>query len=189
MAAEEQAMNITKCTRCHMRHTDDMFGSNRLGEKFKTCNTCREKKREQAKKNYHKNLDKSRESKKAYYEANKDKISDRKSEAWKQKMYCVHGTNRRLCGICMRESRKVNPHLHCMIEGHCGWVDRCGDCRFIEYQTRLQEAEDIREEFATTGIVPTDDELFKEYKTIHGEGRSDREIYAEMLNGGCRHNN
>jgi hypothetical protein len=38
-------MNITKCMRCHMRHKDDMFGTNRLGEKFKNCNRCRAQRR------------------------------------------------------------------------------------------------------------------------------------------------
>jgi hypothetical protein len=33
---------ITKCGRCGKRHTADMFATNRLGEKYKTCNDCRE---------------------------------------------------------------------------------------------------------------------------------------------------
>jgi hypothetical protein len=176
MSAEEQVMNITKCTRCHMRHKDDMFGTNRLGEKFKTCNTCREK-----------NRGKNKAYNKAYREANKDKIAiyqktykDKnqcehglfkdtcytcgsgprfcvhklppkrcetctpsnfcqhskllvlKCRSCNPELFCHHDNQIEYCRPCRQESKKKNPHLHCAVEGHCGLVNECVECRWTE---------------------------------------------------------
>lgn len=200
MAAEEQAMNITKCTRCHMRHKDDMFDTNRLGEKFKTCNTCREKNRASVKAYKDNNPGKVKKQQEAYSEKNKDKIAER-SKAYKENNKCEHGVykntcytcasgpmfcehklprkscltctplnfckhSKRLdlkcrgcnpelfcnhnggqqkeyCHTCRQDSKKINPELHCAIDGHFGWVNKCCQCKCVENNNerlRLKEA-------------------------------------------------
>jgi hypothetical protein len=171
MSAEEQPINITKCSRCHMRHKDDMFGTNRLGERFKTCNTCREKNKIQKKAYRENNKDKIAEQQKEYRENNKDKIAERQKEhraknacehgVYKHtcytcasgKMFCEHKLNRTRCIVCTPSNfcehskhlrlkcQHCNPELFCFRHVEYDVVKQIIFCRQCESERAAAAAE------------------------------------------------
>jgi hypothetical protein len=60
-------------------------------------------------------------------------------------LFCNHhgGQQKVFCITCQEESKMNNPELHCAIDGHCGWVNKCDQCYCVEVnkeRLRLKEA-------------------------------------------------
>lgn len=108
------------CSRCKMKyHNDDEhikvdFGLNRLGERFKTCLNCREKKRPY-----------NMEYSKTYYEDNKEAILQKNQEYREQNRETIRerGKEEIECNVCGAMVRKYGLARHqgtskCMSEDH-----------------------------------------------------------------------
>lgn len=139
------ASMIMKCTRCGKRHDINMFGTNRLGETYKTCVDCRERKKASLQRNkcphnkskkscqlcnpnYDEFREKANAKAKEYREAGRNKCEHNIT-----KQYCIECSPERFCEHNRHVNKpcpKCNPEISC----HHGKVR--GKCFLCDMETK-----------------------------------------------------